>query len=353
VAVAALAVFLLEPESLGTGITTGEGWAPLVEGHQWTAPLAVLALGLGLVSLALWLATLDVKDLLARVDAVGSLLLAGALGGLVLAFATADPQVAVVSNRAPLLLGASAVLLAGFVARQRTAPAALIPAGTLRERAAWGALAVNLLVGAALMAALVDVPVFARATTQGEQLGAAFVLMRLLIAVPAGALAGGWLIRRLPPGVVSAAGMLLAALALAGMTRWDDVTLVGAGGTVELLAAGLGFGLAIAPVNAALLAATQPAVHGVASALVVVARMVGMLVGLSVLTAVGLRVFYRAQVRIGTVIELCPDTPANCAAYTDATHSAVLSELHAIFGGAAVCAALAAVGCLLLLRTAP
>jgi uridine phosphorylase len=114
---------------------------------------------------------------------------------------------------------------------------------------------------------------------------------------------------------------------------------------------GLGFGLAIAPVNAALLAATRQAVHGVASALVVVARMIGMLAGLSVLTAVGLRVFYRAQERIGTVLDVCPQTPTDCPAYTDATHAALLSELHAIFGAAAACAAIAAGLCLVLLRT--
>jgi hypothetical protein len=157
-------------------------------------------------------------------------------------------------------------------------------------------------------------------------------------------------IRRLPVSAVSAAGMLLAAVGLAGMTRWSDATLVGLGGTAELVVAGLGFGLAIAPVNAALLAATRAQVHGVASALVVVARMIGMLAGLSILTAVGLRVFYREQERIGTVVDLCPATPTNCPAYTEATHAALLAELHTIFGSAAACTAVAAVLCLVLLK---
>ena len=58
---------------------------------------------------------------------------------------------------------------------------------------------------------------------------------------------------------------------------------------------GFGFGLALAPVNAALLASTDDDVHGLASALVVVARMVGMLVGISALTTIGLRRYYAEQ----------------------------------------------------------
>jgi MFS family permease len=349
----ALAVFLLAPERLVIGLTTGRAWIPMADGRHWSAPLAVLAIGLGTLALLLGWVEGRIGRLIHQVDVIGAALLAGSLSGLVLTFATADPQLGIVSPDAPALLFGSAVLAVGFVVRQRTTRTPLIPAGTLRARPTWGALVVNLLVGAALVAALVDVPVFARNTAQDDQLGAALVLVRLLIAVPVGALIGGWVIRRLPAHLVSAAGLALAAIGLAGMTRWDDGTLAGLGGSLELVAAGLGFGLAIAPVNAALLASTRAEVHGVASALVVVARMIGMLVGLSVLTAVGMRVFYRAQGRIGTVIDVCPTSPANCPAYTDATHAALLSELHAIFAGAAVCAAVAAVLALLLLRSLP
>jgi MFS family permease len=348
--VLALALFLLAPQDLVAGITTGQAWIPLAEGHRWSAPLAVFALGLAGLGLALGLTGAALGDLITQVDVVGALLLAGTLAGLVLAFATADPQISVVSADAPRLLFGSALGAVGFVIRQRMARTPLIPAGTVALRAAWAALVVNLLIGAALVAALVDVPVFALSTSRHDQLGAAMVLIRFLVAVPVGALIGGWVIRWLPVNLVSAVGMLLAAVGLAGMTRWSDSTLVGLGGTAELVVAGLGFGLAIAPVNAALLAATRSQVHGIASALVVVARMIGMLAGLSILTAVGLRVFYREQERIGTVVDLCPATPTNCPAYTEATHAALLSELHTIFGSAAACTAVAAVLCLILLK---
>ena len=119
-----------------------------------------------------------------------------------------------------------------------------------------------------------------------------------------------------------------------------------------LAAAGLGFGLAIAPVNAVLLAVTRAEVHGSASALAVVARTVGMLVGLSLLTAVAFRRFTAEVAAIGSPFELCPDSPADCAPYEAATDAAVLTQLHTVFAGAAVAAALAAVAALVLLRTA-
>ena len=64
-------------------------------------------------------------------------------------------------------------------------------------------------------------------TTPGDQLGAAFVLLRLLVAVPVGAVAGGWLCRWVAPRIVAVGGMALAAMAFVAMTSWDAGSLDG------------------------------------------------------------------------------------------------------------------------------
>ncbi|MGY1828184.1 MFS transporter [Blastococcus sp. SYSU DS0541] len=360
-AACALGLLLAEPPWLAEDVTLGLLYVPLLDGAAWTAPLllATVLLVLALVVRGVVRpagAVLPLRGLgrLAReVDVVGSLLAVVSLGALVWAFAAADPAREVVAH-GRLLLPIAAVAGVLFVLHERRAPQPVLPLAALRPVGAWGALLVNLFVGAALVAALVDVPLFARATTTpGDQLGAALVLLRLLVAVPVGAVAGGWLCRVVAPRVVAGAGMALTAAAFTAMTEWDERALDGAWSTVVLVAAGLGFGLAIAPVNAVLLAVTPPRVHGSASSLAVVARTVGMLAGLSLLTAVALRRFTAEVTAIGTPMELCPTSPADCAAYDAATEAAILTQLHTVFAGAGIAAALAAVAALVLLRGGP
>ena len=351
-ATALTALAVLAPERLTSGVTTGLAFVPLVDGRAWTAPVALAAVLGWLALAAAWWVRQGGRDVAAAVDLPAAALLTTALSCLVLAFATADSQVRLVAEDAPLLLAVGALAVVGFVVRNRRAVHPLVPRGVLAPLAARGSLVVNVLVGTALVAALVDVPVFARVTTQpDDQLGAALVLVRMLVAVPVGAIAGGWLCRRVAVRHVAAAGMLAAAVALAAMTRWDATALDRPASSVVLVLAGLGFGLAIAPVNAAILAVVPDDAHGLASALVVVARMIGMLVGICALTAVGLRVFYLRQAEIGSPLTLCPQTPTDCPAFETATKAAVLAELHAVFAGAAACALLAAVLSLVLLRT--
>ncbi|MGY1783394.1 MFS transporter [Geodermatophilus sp. SYSU D00698] len=355
---AAAGLQLAEPAVLAEDVTLGLAWVPLADGGAASTPLVLAAVAAGLALVARSLAhpagavlpLRGVPRLVREVDVLGSLLAVVALGALVWSFAAADPATEVVAH-GPVLLPVAALAAAGFWLHERRASDPVLPLGALRPAGAWGALLVNLLVGVALVAALVDIPLFARATTTpGDQLGAALVLVRLLVAVPVGAVAGGWLCRVLPPRLVAAGGTVLAALALWAMTGWGETSLDRWGSTVVLLAAGLGFGLAIAPVNAVLLAVTGPAVHGSASALAVVARTVGMLVGLSLLTAVALRRFTAEVAAVGSPLTVCPDTPADCPAYEAAVDQAVLTQLHTVFAGAAVAAALAAVAALVLLR---
>ncbi|MGY2084189.1 MFS transporter [Blastococcus sp. SYSU DS0539] len=358
VAAGALALLLAEPPELAEDVTLGLLYVPLADGRPWTTPLLLVTVlataALAARSLAHPAgAVLPLRGLgrLAReVDVTGSALAVVALGALVWAFAAADTSREVVAH-GWLLLPLAAVAGVLFVLHERRTPAPVLPLAALRPVGAWGALLVNLFVGAALVAALVDVPLFARATTTpGDQLGAALVLLRLLVAVPVGAVAGGWLCRVVPPRLVAGTGMALTAVAFLAMTGWDERSLDGAWSTVVLAAAGLGFGLAIAPVNAVLLGVTPGEVHGSAGALAVVARTVGMLAGLSLLTAVALRRFTAEVAAIGTPMELCPASPADCAAYDAATEAALLTQLHTVFAGAAIAAALAAVAALVLLR---
>lgn len=340
------------PDALTTHVVLGALYVPTVADGAWSSPVAIGTAVIATATVVKVTNRAAVGRLLAEADLLGAAVIGLALTGVVLAFATDDPGSGAVSDRAPLLLAGAALCTVLFVVRQRRAEHPLVPRGALAHPAAKSALAVNFFVGAALVAALVDVPVFARATEYPDsQLGASLVLARLLVALPVGAVLGGWLCQRLSPRAVTVAGMALAAAGFAAMSQWGAGALAGPGSTVTLVLTGLGFGLAIAPVNVALLAATRPAVHGVATALVVVARTIGMLVGISVLTAVGLRVFYAEQRAIGTPLTLCPASPGDCPAYEEATRAALLSELHAIFWGASACAGLAALAALALVAT--
>ena len=97
-------------------------------------------------------------------DLTGALLLAIALGGVILAFATADPAVQVFSDQGLWYLLGSAIATVAFVVHLRRAEAPLLPRGALRRTPAWGAVVVSFFVGAALIAALIDIPIFARTT---------------------------------------------------------------------------------------------------------------------------------------------------------------------------------------------
>jgi MFS transporter, DHA2 family, triacylglyceride efflux pump len=358
-AASALALVMAEPERLTSGVTTGLAFVPYLGDSRWTTPLAAacyIVSGLFVVRECTARRPLvnirGAGALTSSADLLGAGLLAVALGGVVLAFATADPKVQVVSARGTGFLLVSAVATAVFIWRQRRAAASLIPRHALTARAAWGSLVVSFFVGSALIAALVDIPVFARVTVyQSSQLGAALVLVRLLVALPVGALVGGYLLRRVPVVYLAAGGMTLVAAAFVSMTRWDLQSLHGGTSTAALVVCGFGFGLAIAPVNAALLAASSTEVHGVASALLVVARMMGMLVGISALTTIGLRRFYAASAAVPPVGQVC-DSQRLCDAYVLMLKEAGIAQLHAIFFGAAVCAAIAVLLTMLLLRSA-
>ncbi len=208
------ALVCLRPPPLLRDVTWGAIFVPFAGDSRWLTPVGAVAI----VAAALFLvrtltASRPLVDLrswagIAReADLTGALLLAAALSGVILAFATADPRVEVFSDRGLWYLLGGAVAAVAFAVHLRRTEDPIIPTGALRRTPAWGSLAVSFFVGAALIAALIDIPIFARTTIYPDsQLMAALVLVRFLVALPVGAVLGGYLTHRLPAGVVTAVG---------------------------------------------------------------------------------------------------------------------------------------------------
>ncbi|GAA4365994.1 MFS transporter [Nocardioides caricicola] len=355
----AYAVVCIEPSGMMRDLTWGRLFIPVTGDSRWLTPLGLTAIGAAallvvrcctaqrpLLDVRAWIGTLREADVL------GALLLALALSGVILAFATADPKVQVFSDQGLWYLLGGALAAVAFALHLRRSPAPLVPAGALRRTPAWGAMLVSFFIGAALIAALIDIPLFARTTVYpGSQLMAALVLVRFLVALPVGAVLGGYLTRTLPAGVVTAIGMAAAAVGFLWMATWGLESLESPVATLPLVLCGFGFGLALAPVNAAVLATTGDDVHGLASAFVVVSRMVGMLVGISALTTIGLRRYYAEQADLPPAREVCGGE-SRCAEFTELLKVAGIAQEHTVFTGAAVCAVVAGVLALVLFRGA-
>ena len=185
----------------------------------------------------------------------------------------------------------AAVATVAFVLRQRRATDPLVDFSLFRGRNLTTAVIVNFLVGAALVIAMVDVPLFVNVVEidlERSAVIAGWVLSALTAAMAAASYLGGrytestWY----RPPVVVGLGTATVAYVVIGLT-WDvDISYVWMG--VQLALLGIGFGLVIAPTSAAVVDEAPPDRRGTAAGLVVMLRLVGFSVGLSALTAYGL-----------------------------------------------------------------
>jgi len=232
------------------------------------------------------------------VDVTGGVLLAIALGLATwgLYNPAPDGKQVLPSYGLPLLLGALVAAIAFFV-WERVARTRLIEPAGVHFRPFLAALGASLCAGAALMVTLVNVELFGQGVLGQDQNQAAGLLLRFLIALPIGALLGGWIATKIGDRIVAFTGLLIAAGGYLLISHWP-VNLLAARHNLglftlpaldtDLAIAGLGLGLVIGPLTSATLRVVPAAQHGIASAAVVVARMIGMLIGIASLSAWGL-----------------------------------------------------------------
>ncbi len=279
------------------------------------------------------------------IDWKSAVLLGLGLGLLVVALYPDDPTNRATSGLFIPLGSLSLIVLALYGWRQVRTLEPLIPRALLRSRRFIGVGAANLLIGAALMVALVDVPILGRLVFSLDQLGSGLLLTQFLLGVPVGAVLGGLLAGRIGGRLTAVLGMVCSAAAFLQMSGWQAGELALRVGPIRpadiaLGACGLGFGLVIAPLTAAVLELTRAQNHGLASSLVVLARVMGMLVGLSALTAFGL---FRFRQILGTPQLTDPDVRSRVDHLARLVAAAFLQEYREIFTIAAGLCILAAV----------
>lgn len=303
--------------TLGAIETMGWVWGPLygavlVRFLTWrwqfwlNVPLAVA----GLVAVWWALADHDRPRQVSRVGWPGAALLTAALVSLSLAL-LGGAEVQSVTGLDQLTGGSgpdlrwlypvAAVAGAAFVWQQRRSETPLVDPRLLRGRHVRVALLVNFVVGAALVIAMVDVPLFVNAVEvdlERSAIVAGWILSALTAAMAIASYVGGRITERTWYGPPITVGLLAATAAyvLMGVTWTADSPTVALAAQLALL--GTGFGLTIAPTTSAVVDHAHPDRRGAAAAIVMVVRLIGLSVGLSALTAWGLARFNRLRADI-------------------------------------------------------
>jgi MFS family permease len=283
----------IHPESVldGLGVAEGPLGDALVPAWRWiffvNVPIALGALVLAWAAAPGW----ETPRRPGRIDLAGAALfgiaLAAGLVALTLLGAQGDPSVAFPPDRISLLLAVVAVistLLAILRSARSTDP--FLDVRLFRHAGFSAATLVSLLTGYAFATAIIGGAVFVDRVLYGGPEDQRLALGALAGATAIGALLSGFAVRVASFRIVTLVGLAASVVGLFAMSRWTPgTTITEAAAALGLF--GLGFGLSVTPRSTAAVEAAGQAAFGAASSVVTVARMLGMAVGLAVLTAYG------------------------------------------------------------------
>ena len=235
---------------------------------------------------------------------LGGALLCTSLGLGQEAGAVSTLSQAQVSQNNPLLLVAAVVLLLAFILVESRTHDPIIPLTIFRSPAFSAGALFSLLLGVALIVALISIPLYVFAVFGTDHyIDAGLALLRMTVMIPIGAFGGGWLVTRIGTRAVGAAGATATGIGFLLMhlwsvdTTWSQITI----GTVI---AGLGFGLIVAPISTTALNTTDARHFGVSAAVVTSLRMIGMMLGLAGISSWGVGLYQQLASQIPPIRDL-------------------------------------------------
>jgi MFS family permease len=368
--VGAAVLSAVHPEAMleAAGLVGGPAAELLAPSWRWVfylnVPIGLAALAVAWAAGAGW----DTRGRPGRIDLPGAAAFTVGLGALLLGLTLLGEGRGAVGDLDPALLAGGLIVVGGAglvvaIGLDLRAEDPFIDIRAFRDRSYAGAALVSVLTGYGLATAVIGAAVFVDRVLYGGPGTQQVALGALAAATAVGAFMSGLLVRRLSLTLVSVVGLVAAALALALMSTWGPAT------TAPYLAAGLalfglGFGVTVTPRSTAAVEALGREAFGAASASVTVARMLGMAVGLAILTAYGSTTIERLTAEVYSTPDayrqyVPPDLrsrPLNDGLVVQALEEWAAAQAAVVLGGVFLVASgvtLVAIGPALLLRGAP
>lgn len=217
------------------------------------------------------------------------------------------------ADRIPLLLATASSALIVFAWRIRSGHDTFLPRRLLANAAYRASLAANALLGTVLMTGMVNVPIIVALVESGSNTGvrsaillAPFTLTIAISSIIAGRLLGTW-----STSQITSIGLVLTVfgnLSVFPLLEYADYGWMAIG----LGIAGAGIGLALTPLSATALDSSASTSYGVAAATLLVFRLLGMTIGISLLTSLGVQ---RLQVLTGELEPIMQTDAESTAEY--------------------------------------
>ena len=295
----------------------------------------------------------------ARMDYRGAVILTGAL--VLVSVAFAHEGLFRFSSWLPYGLLAGFVLCVAVLAwSQRRAAEPILSAALFRAWAFVTASACQLLVGVALIIAMATTVIMAntvmnRPERPVDATTAALWLLRMTATIPVFAIVGGWLLRWVAARWIAIGGLALIAAGMFRLGGWP-LDIAEPRLTLDMVVAGIGFGLVIAPLMHRAIGAAPYEYRAVSASMVVVARMLGMTLGMAALSAWGVNEFLAILAETPSPLTMAGlDAAARARAiaeYRETLQMASLGLFHTFYRAAGIIALVAIVPALLM-RASP
>ena len=265
------------------GAVIGPVWGGLLTkllDWQWVfwlnIPIAIVVLS------GIYLSFPNTKKNKGKVDYIGAAMIAGALCLITLGFSYLGQS----NTQVYFYLTLGVLCLIGYPFRAARISNPIIPLALFRNLEFVASNIVNILYGAALMIALVTIPLMANTILMKSPMEGALILSRLTIAIPIGAIIGGVLTKKLDRRIPSITALVMCGMALLLMKYWDQ-NIEDPLMSLHLIIAGLGFGLIIAPVTVTAVNSGRETMKGAAAGVITTSRFIGMTLGVSAIAAWG------------------------------------------------------------------